>query len=662
MRDFASERDRMVDRQIVKRGIRSERVLAVMRRIPREEFVSRELRGQAYKDGPLPIEAGQTISQPFVVALMAEAAEVAPGDRVLEIGTGSGYAAAVLGALAERVYTVERHAELAETARTRLAALGSDNVEVRLGDGTLGWPEAAPFDAILAAAGGPEIPEVLKVQLAVGGRLVMPVGRDPGHQQLIKLTRRSTTEFATEDLGGVLFVPLVGAFGWSEGTDQPRADGTAGARLKRLSELIRAAAEPLPPIDDAGLGQMFERFGRGRIVGLGEASHGTSEFYLARAAMTKHLIEHQGFTIVAVEADWPDAAVFDRFVRGKPPGRDADQAFARFPTWMWRNAEVAEFLGWLRDHNRGRSREQQAGFYGLDLYSLNASIRAVIDYLDRVDPKAAKVARRRYGCLTPWQDKPHRYGSAAKQQGLAPCENAVVAILRDLLARQLRCSMEGDDASFDATENARLVRDAERYYRAMYYGSAESWNLRDRHMAETLDRLLDAAGPESKAVIWAHNSHIGDARDTEMGDRGEINLGQLLRETHGPDVALLGFGTHVGTVAAADDWDHPMQVKRINPSLPESFERLMHDAGVPRFLLDLRQGGYPGLRDVLSSARLERFIGLIYRPDAERHDHYLEASLARQFDGYVWLDETTAVTPLPVRERCGDEETFPFGL
>ena len=651
----------MVERQLLRRGIRSERVLEAMRKIPREHFISPEFREQAYDDGPLPIEAGQTISQPYVVALMAEAAEIAPGDRVLEIGTGSGYAAAVLGALAGHVYTVERHPELAELARARLAALGAGNIAVRLGDGTLGWPEAAPFDAILAAAGGPEIPDTLKDQLAVGGRLVMPVGPDPHQQQLIKLTRKSATEFATEDLGGVLFVPLVGALGWPEEGGRVQSD-TAARRPKSLPDLIRAAAEPLGAIDDPEFGRAFERFGRARVVALGEASHGTSEFYRARAAITKHLIEHHGFTIVAVEADWPDAAAFDRFVRGKPPGRDAGTAFSRFPTWMWRNAEVDEFLGWLRDRNRGLTAERQAGFYGLDLYSLNASIRAVIDYLDRVDPEAAKMARRRYGCLAPWQDEPHRYGRVALERGLAPCEEAVVAILRDLNARQLRYSAEGDDTYFDATQNARLVRDAERYYRAMYYGSTDSWNLRDRHMSETLDHLLDAAGPGSKAVVWAHNSHIGDAAQTEMGDRHEISLGQLIRERYADSSALLGFGTHRGTVAAADDWDHPMRVKQVNPSLPESVERLMHDAGVPRFFLDLRQGGYPGLRDKLSSRRLERFIGVIYRPETERWSHYLGASLARQFDAYIWFDETTAVAPLAAQQQPGEEETFPFGL
>lgn len=662
MRTYAAQRGRMIDRQLVHRGIRDARVLDAMRKIPREHFVSEALRSRAYDDGPLPIGDGQTISQPFIVALMAEAAEIAPTDRVLEIGTGSGYAAAVLAVLARQVFTIERHPGLADSARERLAALDLANVEVRLGDGTRGWPEAGPFDAILAAAGGPEIPASLKQQLAVGGRLVMPVGANAHEQQLVKLTRESADHFATEDLGGVRFVPLVGAFGWAEPCEPASRPTEPDRQPGSLPDLIRRAAEPLPPLDDPAFADPFERFGRARVVALGEASHGTSEFYRARSAITRHLIERHGFTIVAVEADWPDAASLNRSVRGLPSRPDDVDAFARFPTWMWRNVEMSGFLGWLREHNRARDPAQQAGIYGLDLYSLNGSIRAVVDYLDRVDPDAAKVARRRYGCLAPWQDEPHRYGRVARQEGLAPCEDAVVAILRDLLERQLTHPAEDRDSYFDATENARLIRDAERYYRAMYYGSSESWNLRDRHMAGTLGRLLDAAGPHSKAVVWAHNSHVGDARETGMQERGELNLGQLIRERHGGEAALIGFGTDRGTVAAADEWDEPMQVKRVNPSLPDSVERLLHDAALPRFLLDLRPGGHPGLREALSRERLERFIGVIYRPDTERRSHYMEAALARQFDGFVWFDETRAVTPLAGPRQHAEPDTFPSGL
>jgi erythromycin esterase-like protein len=410
------------------------------------------------------------------------------------------------------------------------------------------------------------------------------------------------------------------------------------------AEIIASAAEPLPPIDDPAFAEPIDRFGDARVVLLGEASHGTSEFYRARAAITRRLIERHGFGIVAVEADWPDAASIDRLVRHKPEVEDGEPAFERFPRWMWRNTDVAAFTAWLREHNTARAPAERAGFYGLDLYNLSASMQAVIDYLDRVDPDAAKVARQRYACLRPYRHAPERYGAMAYAEGFGRCEEGVVNMLADLFARGREHALADDEALLDAAQNARLVAGAEAYYRAMYYGSAESWNLRDRHMFDTLDLLLASRGPDAKAVVWAHNSHIGDARATEMGRaRGELNLGQLCRESYGERARLVGFGTHTGTVAAASDWDAPMQVMRVNPSRPDSVERLAHDTGLTSFFLDLR--GAP-IRDALAAPRLERFIGVIYRPDTERWSHYAEVVLPEQLDAYVWLDETNAVTPL----------------
>jgi erythromycin esterase-like protein len=330
---------------------------------------------------------------------------------------------------------------------------------------------------------------------------------------------------------------------------------------------------------------------------------------------------------------------------------------------MWRNTDIDAFVAWLRAHNRALPDAAQVGFYGLDLYNLGGSIRAVIDYLDRVDPEAAAVARERYACLAPWQADPAGYGRMALTEGYARCESPVVAMLRDLFAsRREHAAADGEDF-LDAAQNARLVASAETYYRVMYYGSAESWNLRDTHMFETLELLLQAKGPRSKALVWAHNSHIGDARFTEMGSaREELNIGQLCREHYGDQARLIGFGTHSGTVAAATDWDGPMEVKRVNPSRPDSYERLCHDSGVADFLLDLREGVNAAARDALMEARLERFIGVIYRPDTERWSHYSAAVLPRQLDAWVWFDETKAVTPLPSVQRAGAEETYPFGL
>jgi erythromycin esterase-like protein len=330
---------------------------------------------------------------------------------------------------------------------------------------------------------------------------------------------------------------------------------------------------------------------------------------------------------------------------------------------MWRNTDVERFTEWLRGWNQARPPEARAGFYGLDLYNLSGSIRAVLDYLDHVDPEAAATARERYGCLSPWAKDPQAYGRMALTRGYGQCEAVVAQMLGEMLGRRLEYAAQDGDWFLDATANARLVKNAEAYYRAMYYGAAESWNLRDTHMFETLDAILEARGPDAKAVVWAHNSHIGDASKTEMGlVREELNIGQLSRERYGAEASLIGFGTHTGTVACASDWDAPMEVKRINPSRPDSYERLAHDSGRPRFLLDLRAGVHDTLRDRLLEPRLERFIGVIYRPETERWSHYSACSLPQQFDAYVWFDDTTAVTPLPTRARPGAAETYPFGL
>jgi erythromycin esterase-like protein/predicted phosphoribosyltransferase/predicted alpha/beta-hydrolase family hydrolase len=430
-----------------------------------------------------------------------------------------------------------------------------------------------------------------------------------------------------------------------------------------LAGRLAAAAEPLPDIDDPDFAAAFDRYADARVVLLGEASHGTSEFYRARAAITRRLIETHGFDFVAVEADWPDAAAIDRHVRLLPHRDMSPPPFSRFPTWMWRNTDVDAFVRWLRDHNAGRPAESRAAFYGLDLYNMRASMAAVLEYLDEVDPRAAAEARDRYACLAPWSDEPAAYGRAAISEGYAICERPVLSILTGLARNAVGYAAQDGETFFDAAQNARLVADAERYYRVMYYGGRESWNLRDEHMFETLEHILAVRGPRSKAVVWAHNSHIGDARHTDMGaSRGELNIGQLCRERFGQGAALIGFGAHSGTVLAAANWDEPGEVKTVRPSLEGSYEALCHETGVGRFLIDLRPGHNEPLRQELSTPRLERYIGVIYRPDTERMSHYSAAVLPEQYDGFVWFDEGRAVTPLATPVRSEEEETYPFGL
>jgi erythromycin esterase-like protein len=418
---------------------------------------------------------------------------------------------------------------------------------------------------------------------------------------------------------------------------------------------------------------LLQRVGDARYVLLGEGSHGTHEFYRIRSEITKRLITDHGFTAVAVEADWPDAYRVNRFVRGRPGDADGTEAlggFRRFPQWMWRNADVLDFVGWLRSHNDSRPANARVGFYGLDLYSLHASIAAVLSYLRLVDPEAALRAEQRYGCFDQFGGDPQTYGYATAA-GLAPsCETEVVGQLRDLLARGAAYVRQdgrlAPDDLFFAAQNARVVANAERYYREMFRGRVSSWNLRDEHMADTLWRLmafLDDTRRGSRIVVWAHNSHLGDARATDMGARGELNLGQLVRQRANRDAVLVGFTTYAGSVTAASRWDGPAERKRVRPALPGSYEALLHRTGLGNLYLPL---DHPELH-TLETPRLERAIGVLYLPETERQSHYFMARLPRQFDAVFHYDVTRAVEPLEqtaawVRGEAELPETYPTAL
>jgi erythromycin esterase-like protein len=444
------------------------------------------------------------------------------------------------------------------------------------------------------------------------------------------------------------------------------------AAIHNLSNAVREAAHPLKGAS-TDYDPLMRLIGDARFVLLGEASHGTHEFYRERAQITKRLIQEKGFTAVAVEADWPDAYRVNRYVNGR--GGDAESVdalagFKRFPTWMWRNADVLDFVGWLRAHNDSLSSGNKVGFYGLDLYSLHASMEAVLNYLDKIDPEAAKRARHRYSCFDHFGEDTQSYGYVAGLNLTESCENEVVNQLVELRRRAAEyASRDGRvaaDEFFFAEQNARLVKNAEEYYRSMFRGRVSSWNLRDRHMVETLHALvahLDSqSGGGTKVVIWAHNSHLGDARATQMGEQGEWNVGQLVREKYEGESVLVGFSTYTGTVTAASDWDAPAERKRVREALPESYEALFHNVGVQRFLLSLRDGAAV---EGLGEPHLERAIGVIYRPETERQSHYFYARLPAQFDAVLHFDETRAVEPLErtARWEKGEvPETFPYGV
>ena len=417
---------------------------------------------------------------------------------------------------------------------------------------------------------------------------------------------------------------------------------------------------------------LIDRIGNARLVLLGEASHGTHEFYRERARITKRLVMEHGFTAVAVEADWPDAYRVHRYVSGRSNDRSAEQAlgdFKRFPTWMWRNRDVEQFVAWLRAVNDQRPEHQRVGFYGLDLYSLHASMEAVLGYLDRTDAAAAARARMRYSCFDHFGEDTQQYGYAAGFGLQQSCEHEVIAQLTDLRRHAedylRRDGFVAEDAFFYAEQNARLVANAERYYRTMFTGRVASWNLRDTHMAETLDALLahlSRRHSPQKVVVWEHNSHLGDARATQMSEAGEINVGQLVRERYGTDAVVIGFTTYEGSVTAASAWDGPTERKSVRPALPDSYEALLHDVGLPQFFLTWDE---TGVREVFNRRRLERAIGVIYLPNTERVSHYFYAQLPRQFDALVHCDRTSAVQPLDASASWVDEEppeTYPTGM
>ncbi len=419
---------------------------------------------------------------------------------------------------------------------------------------------------------------------------------------------------------------------------------------------------------------LMAQVGDARIVLLGEASHGTHEFYRERARITKRLVREHGFTAVAIEGDWPDAYRVHRYLRGASADHTAEEAlrgFRRFPTWMWRNADVVDLVGWLRTHNEARhATARKVGFYGLDLYSLGSSMEAVVAYLRERDPQAAARARERYACLQPYAADSADYGRALLSGVGEPCRRAVIEQLVELRRRVgeylLADGMGAEDESFFAERNAEIVVDAEEYYRGVFGDRAGTWNLRDRHMADTLDTLLahlDRHGGRARVVVWAHNSHVGDARATDMAARGELTIGQLLRERHGSDVVSVGFTTHSGTVTAAADWGAPAERKHVRRALDDSYEALLHGSRLPAFLLCPLPAGASGR--VLAEPRLERAIGVVYRPQTERASHYFAARLASQFDALVHIDRTRAVEPLE-RDAAWDlaepPETYPTAL
>ncbi|GAA4946353.1 protein-L-isoaspartate(D-aspartate) O-methyltransferase [Algibacter agarivorans] len=637
-----------IEEQLKDKGISNTLLLKAFQDVPEAFFLSETLHPYFYEDVRIEKSIEKTEPRVIVVARMLEQLEIKKEENILIIGVDSVYILAVLSKIYKDVYAVETTKTYSNWALEVLKNIDITNVHIKTGKLENGWKEKAPFNAILSASEFKEIPDTIKSQLKIGARLLAPVGPDWSHVMLETMKRISETEYVTKALRDNYFIPKPKLLPVISTETYPE---------REIIDEIGISSIPFKTIKKFPIDGLLERIGDAKVVLLGEASHGTSEFYTTRQEITKALIEKKGFNLVCAEADWSDAEQINNYVRHQYKGQDW-MPFARFPEWMWKNKEVLDFVEWLKKYNS--KHDNSIGFYGLDLYGLENSIDLVINYLQDIDPDLAVLAKLRYSCIMPYMSNPSVYGKLVKTEKLKSCEKEVLKMLFDLLKNKKR--LNHSQAYFYAYQNATVVVDAERYYKSMYYGSAESWNLRDFHMFYTLKSLLSYYGNNSKAVVWAHNSHIGNALATQMYARGEINIGHLCKEHFGSQSYQIGFGTHTGTVAAAKNWGEKMNVMTVNDSVSDSYENLCHRTNVPNFTLPLGADySEKKLREFLSTPRLERAIGVVYKPETERMSHYFKAVLASQFDEYIWFNKTKAITPIPQKtEATKRQDMHPF--
>jgi len=638
----AAMKKQKISRQIEARGIRDSRIIKAIESVDRTAFLPAALHELAYEDLHLPVDSRIYLPRLYVTARWLQLLDLQEGEKVLLLAFDSGYLLSIIARLAGEVYAVDERDEYIEFIEKILQQEQIENVHFKTGPVSSGWPAHGPYDKIFLARELPEIPGTLQSQLREGGRAVMPVGPDWSHLYLEVMEKDARGKISRKYISDSYFIP-----GPRELPSLPEEKAGPEETLAAVKRIYI----PFEQIEDYDTGALLERIGDARIVLFGEASHGSSEFYRMRQKISKALIEQKGFRIIGAEADWPDMEIVNHYVHGRLKD-EYRTPFRRFPQWMWRNAEFLEFTEWLKIYNR--SREEKVSIYGLDLYGLENSVHHVLRYLEEKDPELAEEARKHYSCITPYMEDPSAYGRLVLSGRLESCEQEVLQMLITLLKKREKLN-HNSEAFYYVYQNARAIADAERYYKIMYYGGADSWNLRDLHMFHTLRSLLAFHGPGSKAIVWAHNSHIGNALATEMYARGEINIGHLCRESFGDKSYHIGFATDHGTVAAADNWGDAMKIKKVNPALAGSYEALMHRSGTKNFSLPLRKSAaHAEALKKLASPRLERAIGVIYRPDTERQSHYFLASLPAQFDELIWFDETRAVRALHGEEQKSD--------
>ncbi len=632
------------------KGIHNTLLLKAFQNIPEEFYLSEILHPYFYDD--VRIEKSLDTIEPrvLVVAKMLEHLKIKEGEKILIAGVDSIFILVVLSRIYKNVYTIETNETYAKWSKEVLKTVNITNVSIKIGNPELGWEEKAPFDAILIASEFKEMPQSIREQLKINGTLLAPIGPDWAHVMMEFTQRISETQFNFKTIRENYYIPT------------PKALPIINKALVDENEIIDEIginSVSFNSVKEYPLDGLLERIGNAKVVLLGEASHGTSEFYLTRQEITKALIEKKGFQFVCAEADWSDAEQINNYVRNNYKQQDW-MPFARFPQWMWRNMEVLDFVEWLKKHNA--LHQNSIGFYGLDLYGLENSIDLVIKYLEGVDMHLAKIVKDRYECITPYMAEPAIYGKLVLSNKLESCEKEVLKILFDLLKNKNRLNHSPE--YFYTYQNATVVVNAERYYKAMYYGSAESWNLRDFHMFYTLKSLMSYFGSDSKAVVWAHNSHVGNAMATEMYSRGEINIGHLCKEHFGSKSYHIGFGTHTGTVAAANNWGDKMEVMPVNKSTAGSYENLCNKTNIANFTLPLlEKHSDEKLKALLSIPKLERAIGVIYKPQTELLSHYFQAVLPSQFDEYIWINKTKAISPITTGKTTPKLiELHPFSL
>lgn len=620
----------MVAEQVCSRGVRNAALLQALRQTPRRAFVPELHREFACHDVPLPLDASVTVPTAFSVAMLLEASELRPEHRVLEIGTGSGYLTAVLSRVVGLVVSIDWSATRAGPAEQRLHSLGCRNVTVLQRAPTDGCAEAAPFDAIVVSIRCMGLPTPLLPQLRVGGVFTMSVGEAQRTQRLLRIRRTGASAFHPEALGPAALVPAR-----VRGVHMPDPLAVPVTRIgspqASPSEALRGVCEPFGDDLDAAALRMAARVNGARVVLVGGSSDGTRQFHALRARLTRRLLEHEGFGVLAIDGDAELAA----------DGTDAPVAA---PKWSVFNAETSQLLEWMRCLKSG---QRPLPVCGLDVFARVRSLRTAIRGMQRQSLQAAAAARVRYASLTPWQSDSDAFDRASVSGRLERCVRALAARLAALQTRQMEASRAAGLWHADHELRTGMRRNAPVHYDAMLRGHPEAWSMRNRHMAEALRALERANGSDARVVIWTSGPNAGDAGATEMGARGEASLGQLVRERLGSRAFLIGMGTHSGTATVASEWDGSPEVRVVPEAHRDSCERLLHDTGIPRFLLPLRELRPGVAQAALAEPRLQRFCGVAYRPEKELRSHCYQTSLPAQFDEYVWFDRTDALERAP---------------